>query len=574
MNEGIKMSLEEYTRALGRDAVCASLATLLNIGDDQYGVTADEMAEYVDEKTLKKALASGLESYVMALVNDEDMEDEAMDSFMEYVADEDGEFEAINEEWKKAMKAAKAAAPAPVPAASAPAPAPTPVSSAPAPAPAPAVTVAQAPAAAPAPAAPAAPVAAPAAPAATTANYANFISDSFEAGFDKWDEFRQCVMDMENTETVYTHDDDLQACGIGYDPTQPNLKITPVTDSPIMAAQLAKQMQANVDAVLDTMLTNNGTGLALDMHNGRIVPIGASAIEGMCARAGFTNDGFLRNWKKSTDEATIALNRQYSNGKGGVTVIERCGKIRAVCSRQFAYGKYSSILDMFEAFWKGAFPKGDVQNMYISHSVMRWELNLDAYKADIFNGFPELMKSGFFPVLQFITSNTADAAFRIMPALQQTGGKYVVPICSREEATHIRHTAAGNYGDRINQLSAAIQNAFTGVKSMMDGKYRDMDALKGIQVVNAYNAILRTMDDCGIPKKQGMEAAVAFKNFHGNNPATAFECFAVLVNAYSFVVRDNPQKQEVQFKAALAVGRAAGAPWEARGNIPGDYSWK
>lgn len=573
MTNEIKEMLVKYTRMVGRDAVCAALATLLGIGDDLYGVSPEEMAEYVDEKTLQEALDSGLEQEIKDLLEElEDAEDptaeaETQASFVAYIADDDGEFETINDEWRAAKKAsASAPAPTVAPAPAAPVAAPAPAPAAPA-MPAPTAPVAASPA-------PAAPVAAAPAPAAPSQNYASFIADNFEAGFDKWDEFRQCVKDMEKTESVYTHDDDLQACGIGYDPTQPNLRIAPVVDSPIMAAQLAKQMQSSPDAVLDTMLTNGGTGLSLDMRNGRVVPIGASAIEGMCARAGLTNDGFLRNWNKSTDEAAVALNRQFGNGKGGVTVIERCGKIRALCSRQFAYGKYSDILDMFEAFWQGAFPKGDVQNMYISHNVMRWELNLDAYKASIFNGFPELMKTNFFPVLQFVTSNTADAAFRIMPALQQTGGRTVAPICSRDEAIHVRHTAAGNYGERINQLSKAIRDAFTGAKPMMDGKFRDLDALKGVKVVNAYNAILRTMDDCGIPKKQGMEAATNFKNFNGSKPATAFECFTVLVNAYTFVARDNPQKQTLLFKTALAVGRAAGAPWEVRGNIPGDYSWK
>ena len=59
--------------------------------------------------------------------------------------------------------------------------------------------------------------------------------------------------------------------------------------------------------------------------------------------------------------------------------------------------------------------------------------------------------------------------------------------------------------------------------------------------------------------------------FRSKNPATAFDCFLAIANAYAFVVRDNPNNVALQFKTALKVGRAAGMDWQYLGNIPGDY---
>lgn len=417
------------------------------------------------------------------------------------------------------------------------------------------------------------PVATPTSTVQSIANYANFINDNFEAGFDVWDEFMQCVDDMEKTEQVFTHDEDMQTAGIGFDPVQSNLNIVAVEDNPIGAAAIAKSMNANIDAVVSTMVSQKGTGLAMEMDNGRIVPIGWSAIPGMEKRAGYDKDGLTRHWRKSPEIAAQELNGQFRNGSSGVTVLERCHKIRGMMSSRFAYAKFSNILKAFNAFWKKQYPNGIVRNMYISHTEIYWELDLEQYKQQIFTGFPDLLTGNAFPVLQFASSNTANSAFRITPAMGMTGSKIVVPLCTRENALAVRHSAEGNFTTRCDTVMNDIINKFAESIPMLDSTSRDLQAMHGITVKNAYNAILRVMANVGIPKKQGMEAAENFKNVYGSNPASAFDCFMCIVNAYSFFVRDNKGKTNKHFEIAMAVGKAAGAKWELQGNIPGDFAW-
>lgn len=441
------------------------------------------------------------------------------------------------------------------------------------PAPAPAAqTVAPKPAAAPAPTAPAtpAPVQTPAA-AAPSGNYANFVADDWEAAFTDWSDFQSALDDIAATEHVYTHDEDMQASGIGVDPVQANLKIVSIMDSPIQAAQFAAKMKSDPDVVLSSMKGHGGTGLALELDGGRIVPIGQSAIDGVCARAGFTREGFDRHMNASEEDAARELNGQFNHGKGGVTVIENCGKVRAMNSDRFAYGKIADIARVFESFWKKKYPNATVQQMYVSHTLAYWEMNLSAYKSDIFKSFNSLLQSGYDPVLQFATSNTANSAFRIMPGLSMPGSGVVIPLCNNEHGIRVRHSGSGNYTDRVNGLMQSIIDCYSSCEAMLNNANANLEKLKAMKVNNATNALLRELDDIGFPRKQGREAAENFRAFYGTNQATGFDCFIAVANAYSFFVRDNPGNMKLQFDAALRVGRAAAANWDVLGDIPGEY---
>lgn len=590
MNKKIEKSLTEMTKKYGRDMICAVIAFNFDLGIEAYGMDADEVMACVQMDKLYETndmLSSDFENLLVEF--GETKVNRAMEEYME---DENHVFEKISETAVETQPqnmvagtpnaapvsvTPKPAAPAAAPVASkAPAPAPAQTSAAPA---APAknsakqvTTVAQT-------NVPSQPASTAAAPAATTAvastnngrSYPNPVNDNFETGFSKWDDLRDCVRDIEATEVVYTHDEDVQACNIGFDPIQPNLKVEAIDDSPIMVGTMAKSMQCSPDAVLSTMRSKNGTGLALKIGN-RKVPIGFSAITGMNDCAGLKPNGFSRNWKASSQAAAERYNQQFSFGSAGVTVIERSEKIRAMCSARFAYGKFSDILDIFENFWHGKFPNATVQNMYLSHTVLRWQLNLQPYKAQIFKGFPELLKSGYNMTLMFATSNTADSAFRIMPGFQNLNGDLVVPLCRQEDAVRICHTAKGNFGERVDSLMENILHSFDRTSGILMDAAQRMEDMKRVIIKNPYYAILRVMDECGFSKKQGMEAATNFENSNGHKPASAFDCFVVIMNAYSFVCRDNPQNQDVQFNASLNVGKAAMLNW-AQYDIPGKFAW-
>lgn len=556
MNKQIENTMLKMTETYGRDMVCAVIAYNFDLGIDSYGMDPDEVMACVGMDDLyetNEILSADFERLLT-----EQGEEAVNEAMVEYMNDDDRKYEQAS----KTAAPAVSAATAPVIGAPATAQAVAPQQAS-APAPAPALAHATGNSAGTQPVA--------AANSSAAKGYPNPVNDGFEAGFVRWDDLRDCVRDIEKSEFVYTHDEDMQACNIGFDPVQPNLRVEVVDDSPILAGSLAQTMQCSPDAVLSTMRSENGTGLALKIGN-RKVPIGFSAISGMNDCAGLKPNGFYRNWHISTQAAAERYNEQFGAGKNGVTIIERCEKVRAMCSARFAYGKYSDILDIFEKFWHGKFPKGTVQNMYLSHSTLRWQLSLAPYKAEIFKAFPELLKSGYSMVLQFATSNTADSAFRIMPGLQRTNGGVVAPLCRQEDAVRICHTAKGNFGERVNTLMENILRSFDRTEGIMLDASQRMDDMKKLIIKNPYNAILRVMDECGVAKKQGMEAATNFENSNGDKAASAFDCFVVIMNAYSFICRDNPQNQDLQFGASLNVGKAAMLNWSAY-DIPGKYAW-
>lgn len=578
MNKKMKDTLIDMTKKYGRDMICAVIAFNFDIGIEGYGMDAEEVMACVKMEDLYEAndnLSSDIEQMLVDFG-----EENVNDAMAEYMEDEDHVFERVKmnntptQTTATNMVAGSPTAPVPPVPVTVQAPASAPAASTAKPASnaapvQPAATVSPVPAAVPAPTQ--TPSAAPQNAATNSKNYPNPVDDRFETAFSKWDDLRACVNDLEATEVVYTHDEDIQACNLGFDPIQPNLQVVAIDDSPIMVGTMAKSMQCSPDAVLSTMRSKHGTGLALKIGK-RTVPIGFSAISGMNDCAGLKPNGFVRNWKASSQAAAERYNQQFSYGSAGVTVIERSEKVRAMCSARFAYGKFSDILDIFENFWHGKFPKGTVQNMYLSHTALRWQLNLQPYKAEIFRGFPELLKSGYNMVLMFATSNTADSAFRIMPGFQCLNSNLVVPLCRQEDAVRICHTAKGNFGERVSSLMDNILHSFDRTSGILMDAAQRMEDLKAVTIKNPYNAILRVMDECGMSKKQGMEAATNFESSNGNKPVSAFDCFVVVMNAYSFICRDNPQNQEVQFNASLNVGKAAMLNW-AQYDIPGKYAW-
>lgn len=550
MNKKIYNKMVEMTRHYGRDMVCAVIAYNFDLGISTYDMDADEVMACVDMDDLYET--SNLLADDFEQMYSEFGEDAVQEAMQEYMDDDDRRFEKLSDSVNSNQSPAMVAG-----------------------TPAVAATVVQPQQGATATmqlkptSAPTANV--PPVVANNGKSYPNPVNDYFEAGFTKWKDLRDCIRDIEATEVVYTHDEDMQACGIGFDPVQPNLHVDVIEDSPIMAGSLAMAMQCSPDAVLSSMRSERGTGLLLKIGN-RQVPIGHSAISGMNDCAGLKPNGFSRNWKASSQAAAERYNQQFSYGSSGVTVIERCEKVRAMCSSRFAYGKYSDILDIFEGFWQTKFPKATVENMYLSHSTLRWQLNLRPYKNEIFRAFPELLKTGYSMTLMFATSNTADSAFRIMPGLMCGNGGVTAPLCRQEDGVRICHTARGNFGERVEALMGSVLQSFEKTRGILMDAVQQMDAMKQLVIKNPYNAILRVMDECGILKKQGMEAAANFESGNGNKPASAFDCFVVVMNAYSFICRDNPQNQDVQFNASLNVGKAAMLNW-AQYDIAGQYAW-
>lgn len=397
------------------------------------------------------------------------------------------------------------------------------------------------------------------------------VKDAWEY-MDSYAEFRKMVQEIEADQQVYSHDADLlQAMGSNaFDPLQKNLKLVGLDDAPLMIPQIAQQTGRDELTIEDTMVTNGGTGLMLQLGQ-KIYPVGRSALSGLADRAGLTHDGLNRHYAEGPNAVAHILNQQLKQGKGGACIIVDCDKVRAVNGPQYAVGKLSDILDIYDVF-ATQFPNAETKRCFISHDFIKWEMDLSAHADKIF-ATTQLHKSGFVPALRFITSNAGKAAFQAFPMLKRVNSDTYIPLCVPHGALRVRHMARGNFEERTNDLMNKILQAFECVITALDSRSRDFERLKSVKVSNAYNALLRVMDEVGIPKKQGMEAAKAFQVMYpAPMEASAYDCMLAIINAYAFYCRDNDKNERGQMNVSFAVGEAMGVNWVEYG-IPGDFSW-
>lgn len=392
---------------------------------------------------------------------------------------------------------------------------------------------------------------------------------------DKWEflaeypDFRKKIEEIENGQKCFTHDQDLLlATQNGFDPLQKNLKVVAIPNEPLLAPQLAAQYHVSDICIEDTM---EGTGLGLVLNN-ETYPIGKSALIGLADRAGFTFDGINRHYSEGPDAVADALNRQFLQGKGGVSIIVNCEKVRAVNGPHFAIGKFSDILDIYEMFCQ-QFSGATSQKCYISHDLVKWEMNMGPQNSALLTG-TSLEKEGFEPAMRFITSNTGRAAFQAVPMLKRCGTNLYIPLCAPSGILRVRHMGSEKtFAERTSGLMNRIIRTFECATTALNTQARNLEKLKGVSVDNAYNAVLRVMAEVGIPKKCGMEAAKAFGDLYpAPQKTTAYDCMLAIINAYAFYCRDNPLNERGQMNVSFCVGAAMGLNWTEYA-LPGDFAW-
>lgn len=302
--------------------------------------------------------------------------------------------------------------------------------------------------------------------------------------------------------------------------------------------------------------------------NGALYPVGASAINGITERAGIKADGWKKLRKFNPKMLSEVLNHFMKASKGNLTILVSDEKVRAVNGGLYAICPMTDVMETMNRWIQDGYPKARFVAAYASHDLAMWTLDLSEYTDDVLGNFPELKSNGFTPALIIRVAHTGTSSVSLKPALRYKG--WYFPI---SEGISAPHKASGTASERTNSMREVVSNNFNSVFPSLKKCSAALDSLRGIQVHNAYNALLRAMKALNMPKEQGMEAA---EQFHALFPdiATAYDCYMSVVDVLRFVTRDYPKDTRKQLAVAKSMERAiVGIDWAKLGNISGNFSW-
>ena len=353
----------------------------------------------------------------------------------------------------------------------------------------------------------------------------------------------------------------------------------PIEPEPIVASCHMTELQKNAaatfeaseEAFMDSMYCPSfgleGSSQVIEI-GGKLFPVGKSAIKGILERAGIKSEGYKKLMEYDAKELSNVLNSFFKASKGGVCLLVQDEKVRAVNSDRYGICPISFVAQTTEAWIRNNYPDAEVTSAYTNHEFSAWTVDLIDYTDDIFSGADRLKQLGFTPAIIVQTSNTLSSSVTIKPSIIK--GNIVFPV-GKPIATP--HVGKGDTSSRSLQIKETVLQNFALAYASVSNAVTDIQNLEKVTVKNAYNALLRAMKAVGMPKMQGMEAAEIFEQIHYGKPATALECYLSIVDAYSFVVRDNPHDIKKQFEVGECVTKAMRIDWEKLGNIPGSFSW-
>ncbi len=397
-----------------------------------------------------------------------------------------------------------------------------------------------------------------------------FIKDDAEMKADNMQQLLDFLAERESNAQWITDDDELKANTI---------RFRAINDEPILVSTRVAELksskfprfEASEDAYVDTMFSPEYgyTGTTqMVFVKGKLYPIGQSAVKGLLARAGLGADGYerLKGYSPESLSAVLNLLMEAISEKNSACVLVQDEKVRAINSGRYAICPTSYVAQATQDWMLYDYPLARFVSGYVCHDYATWTVDLEAYTNDILGGFPDLISSGFTPALVVITSNTAQSSVSLKPALMLNGNVFQLAY-----TIDCPHVAGGNCAERTQNMEKEVLENFDAVFSVLFKSAEQIAAMGTMTISNAYNALLRCMHKLKLPKQQGMEAAEQFKFLYPAS-ASAYDCLMAVVDACSYIIRDNPNNQRKQFEAAGIVGRAAMMDWK-KFDIAGDFSW-
>lgn len=409
----------------------------------------------------------------------------------------------------------------------------------------------------------------------------DMVHDNAEFYTTNFDALKAFINEHEATAVWLSDEDGCRADGVRFLPVYPEPLCVPAEVQDLKENKLIEfldghqrmaQYASTQEAYEDTMyIPNEGyNGSAQLMYlNGKLYPIGLSAVNGLAKRADLFVDGWEKMRRKNPKGLSEVLDRLMKETDGYLTVLVQDGKVRAVNSGKYAACPYAIVMQAVDAWIKNEYPDVEFENGFVCHDFTEWNFNLDQYTNDILNGVPALISLGFTPALKVKMSHTGTSSVSYQPCLRLNGVSF--PIGKDITAEHI---AKGGFSERLNAMKKAVATNLHVVFPKIAELAKEVAKLETIQVNNAYNALLRGMKFLGMPKQQALEAAAEFRNVYGDGPTSAFELYMSICDTLAYVIRDYPQDYRKHMDVIDGMDRAVvGVDWAALGNQPGDFSW-
>mgnify|MGYP004611322035 CR=1 FL=1 len=399
-----------------------------------------------------------------------------------------------------------------------------------------------------------------------------FIKDSAEFSTRNFTEMLDFLTKREqkNNYKWLTDEDGIAASDIHFYPIVPEPIMAPCHMTELQrksAASFGASEESFMDSMYCPSVGLEGSSQVIEV-DGRLYPAGRSAIRGILERAGVKIEGYKKLMEYDPQELSSVLNSFFKASKGGVCLLIQDEKVRAVNSDRYGICPISFVAKTTQAWINNNYPDAEVTSAYTNHDFSAWTIDLIDYTDDIFSGADQLKQLGFTPAIIVQSSNTLSSSVMIKPCIVKGG--VVFPVGKPIACPHI---GKGDASSRSLQIKETVLANFALAYSSVSNTVAEIQNLEKITVRNAYNALLRAMKAVGMPKMQGMEAAEIFEQVHYGKPATALECYLAVVDAYSFVVRDNPNDIKKQFEVGECVTKCMRIDWEKLGKIPGSFSW-
>lgn len=336
------------------------------------------------------------------------------------------------------------------------------------------------------------------------------------------------------------------------------ITFSPLYEEPLMAAAIASQYGANVEAIEECMDPLH-SGLVAKVGNVS-APVGDSAISTIRERMAVRKKFWVR---QHHDPAVLAkdVNSSFSMMPGKCIVKIADEMVRAVLSERYTPINVPTVYRIVCDYLNKAYPEAVfVRGMY-SHYRADMLFDLSAYKDELL-GSSKMRKLDCTPVLFVETSDVAVSSVSVRPLLIFGGAE--APLSYREDTRHL---------GKEENISERVQNSLELVMAKFNDVVREVDKLDEIKLSNPYNTLLRVFRAIKWPvdaKKHALESAENFMAMTDGQEATAYDSYMAIVDAYSFFMRDNPSADTARFMDS--VSRSIVIDWKQY-DLPGKFSY-
>lgn len=286
-------------------------------------------------------------------------------------------------------------------------------------------------------------------------------------------------------------------------------------------AKLAKDV--SMEALLDTMSEDakhrtkhvdgyHGTSLMAFINGGAAYPVGWSAIPALQAAIGIRDNGQtnLQSYSPARLASVYTTMASAALGKG-FTACTAYGKWRAFNGPRYAVADEKMIWDACQEMLK-KYPKATFAKGYINHGYTRWIIDLTDYQQDLFGQYAAAVGNNFTPILIISTSMTGESAVNINPGLKI--GSFYVPLAQNVSR---RHTAPGNYAERIANMKTSVAQAFDEVMPRFEDAAKEAIKLQGIDIKYGRTTLERAASYVNLPQKETFSQADIFDDIYAED---------------------------------------------------------